>query len=223
MNLTKKAFLLLFAFIPLIFFTGCPLNITIHNDKGENVLFSIDTSAGKEIKNLFSPEQNADSRTETILFDSIEIEKALIQSGFSTARAFVSRKNQDESIKIYVSSSKRAFDFIKINTGSDGFIQSVSITLSPEILQKLITDQNTIIQKYADLLMAPCFTGENLSQEEYFDVIASFYGENLAKELSEGYLTLSLEKKSLCQASIKIPVIEILTLQSEKTYTFAAR
>ncbi|MBP5403269.1 MAG: hypothetical protein J6Y36_08945 [Treponema sp.] len=222
MNFNKNRFSVLFAFIPLLFFTGCPLNVSIHNDTGDKVLFSIDTTAGNEIKSVFAPKDKSGNQKESILFDSIEIEKALIQSGFTTAKAFVTKKDQNESLSVYASTLKTTFDFIKFNSAADGSIKSVSVTLSPEILQNLITNQNTIIQKYADLLMAPCFTGENLSKEEYFDVLASFYGENLAKELSNGYFTLSLVKKTAVQSSIKIPVMEILTLQSEKTYTFSA-
>ncbi|MBP5588067.1 MAG: hypothetical protein J6X37_05010 [Treponema sp.] len=226
MNKNRKFFIFILAPLCALFFTGCPVNIVIQNTAEENVMYFITTSAGKEIKKAFLPPDKLKKQNETLLFDSIEIEKALLKSGFTSASALTHNDMEkgEENLTIKAYTSKKTFDFIKYTHSKDGFIKSVSVTLSPEILQDLITNQNSIIQKYADLLMAPCFTGEELTKEEYIEVLSSLYGEKLAEELTQGYLSIRVplrnsEKKGL--PGVKIPVIELLTLQEEKTYTFS--
>ena len=57
-----------------------------------------------------------------------------------------------------------------------------SVKLTPEFIQHLLTylpEDNT---GYADLLMAPLFTGEEMDEEEYVDTVAVVYGRKLADE-----------------------------------------
>ena len=226
MNKNRKFFIFILAPLCALFFTGCPVDISIQNTSEDDVRYFITTSAGNEIKKAFLPPDKSKNHKETLLFDSIEIEKALIKSGFTSASAITHNDSEkgEENLTIRALTTKKRFDFIKYNHSKDGVIKSVSVTLSPEILQDLITNQNSIIQKYADLLMAPCFTGEELTKEEYIEVLSSLYGEKLAHELTEGYLTICVptgNQSKKGQPGIKIPLIEILTLQEEKNYTFS--
>lgn len=60
--------------------------------------------------------------------------------------------------------------------------KNFSLKLTPEFMQQLLTylpEDNT---GYADLLMAPLFTGEEMDMEEYVDTVAVVYGRKLANE-----------------------------------------
>ena len=69
--------------------------------------------------------------------------------------------------------------------------------------------------------MAPCFTNEILSKEEYKELVSSLYGSDIADELLAGEISISLKSNYSKQKtpSVKIPLIEILTLTGEKTFT----
>ncbi len=71
--------------------------------------------------------------------------------------------------------------------------------------------------------MAPCFTGEELSETEYKELVASLYGNEIAEELLRGKVKIIMRDGAVKQRIdqlpyIEIPLIEILTLQKEKTY-----
>ena len=156
------------------------------------------------------------------MFDTLEIERALFQMGLTENRATLSKTNNaEETLNINFKSSDNKFDFIKIIRNNEGLATQMKITLSPEILQNLITNQNNVIQKYADLLMAPCFTGELMSKEEYIELVASLYGNEIAEEITSGSIKIFLKNsraKKIPEA-FSIPLIDILTLTEEKTFT----
>ena len=103
--------------------------------------------------------------------------------GLTENRATLSKTtNAEETLNISFKSSDKKFRFIKIIRNNEDLATQMKITLSPEILQNLITNQNNVIQKYADLLMAPCFTGELMSKEEYIELVASLYGNEIAEK-----------------------------------------
>ena len=106
----------------------------------------------------------------------------------------------------------------------------LSITLSPETLQTLVASLGTEMEGYAALFMAPVFTGEPMSKEEYVWLVASVYGEGVAQELEQGALVMTLrtpdgksvQKSSLpngaevagSKAAVRIPLAELLTLKT---------
>ena len=49
------------------------------------------------------------------------------------------------------------------------------------------------ITDYLDLLMAPIYTGEELSESEYLELFASVYGESFAKDFENTNLLLQIE------------------------------
>ncbi|MGN0739501.1 MAG: hypothetical protein ACI4LX_04955 [Treponema sp.] len=221
----KKFLLLVITLIPsLALFTGCPVAVTLSENQDGTLLYEFKTSADEKFTNLILSfdENSQKDKTALHIFDTLEIENALLQTGFSKANAITQKTNSaGEALFVNAVAKSDKFSFIKTKAGSDGKLKKVELTLSPEILQELITNQNSIIQKYADLLMAPCFTDEVLSKEEYRELVASLYGSEIADELLAGEISISL-KSSLSKQkmpSVKISLIEILTLTGEKTFT----
>lgn len=226
----KKTF---FKFIPLIltassclFFTACPVSIRVTALDSNQLLYNFSTTAGEATNELIATFDAGSSKkgqnVKSTMFDTIEIEKALFQMGLtgSSATTSIDSKNQEE-LNIEFKCSDKKFDFLKIIRDKNGRATQMQITLSPEILQDLITNQNNVIQKYADLLMAPCFTGDVMTKEEYKELVASLYGNEIADEITSGTIDLSL-KNSMTKKRIEItsiPLIDILTLTEEKTFT----
>lgn len=208
-SITKKIYLIfLTAFFSILFFTGCPVTTEFTVNSKNEVYLNFDTTAGKELSKLIKSFDSDDSETDSdfVLFDHNQINKALIEAGFSDVHSF-SKNGKKENLSVTA----------KINSSEQELIQlegkKIKITFSPQKLQHFFIEKDSIIQKYADLLMAPCFTNEELEPSEYLDIIASLYGNGLATELTLGELVLSTAK-----SRIEIPLMEILCLREEKIY-----
>ncbi|MBQ0161689.1 MAG: hypothetical protein KBS84_00840 [Treponema sp.] len=218
--------------ISIFFLTGCPLEITITSNglHQDTTLCYINTTAEKPVLELVSSFDDSTSINDARIFDTLEIEKALLKCGYTEPEAKSFKPNStSEQLSISATASNEKLPFIKKHFTKKQAVSSfdkLEITLSPEILQNLITSQNSIIQKYADLLMAPCFTGEELTESEYRDLVASLYGNEIANELLRGKIKIIMRDGAAKQQIdklpyIEIPLIEILTLQKEKTYVIS--
>jgi len=70
--------------------------------------------------------------------------------------------------------------------------KKAEMKLDRHSLSQIIALMGSETMDYLDLLMAPALTGEILTQEEYTDQLASFWGKNLAMEMSTSNLILTL-------------------------------
>jgi hypothetical protein len=52
-----------------------------------------------------------------------------------------------------------------------------------------------------------------MSQEEYLETIASFYGESASKEISESNIKINLTDKNNQTKTFSFPIAQLLTLQ----------
>lgn len=105
----------------------------------------------------------------------------------------------------------------------------ITIHLSPETLTELVSYLPGDAWDTLDLLMAPVFTGETLSEGEYQDVIAAAYGKSLGNELALSHCVISVTCPATitrvsvtapgtvvrkgATAVISIPLSALLTLQ----------
>lgn len=220
----KSFFATMCACTALMFFTGCPVSVVISPDSDTSILYEFQTTAGSAVCGMFlsDSENKTDAAQDSLLFDTLEIEKSLLHTGFSSASATTQKnKLNQEILTIRAAANKSEFSFLNLTTDSSGAVKKISLTLSPEILQTVVSNQNSIIQKYTDLLMAPCFTNEVLSKEEYTADLSSLYGNNVARELLEGAISIAVKNKNTSQKKtvLTIPLIDILTLAGEKTFT----
>lgn len=209
------------SFFAIFFFTGCPLDISIETEPqnlSNKSIYTINTQADKPILELVNSFDKTEDDINSRIFDTLEIERSLMKHGFENVKASSYKTDiNSETLSITTTVSDNTFPFVK-KVIKNGKISQTEITLSPEILQDLITKESSIVQKYADLLMAPCFTGEEISADEYKELVASLYGKQIADELTRGSITITQTQNGKSKASIEIPLIEILTLQKEKTY-----
>lgn len=215
----KKLLFIALAVFTVIFFTGCPVHLSFTSLPDDNLNIHFDTTAGSAINELIASFDGS-AKAGTI-FDTLEIEKALTSEGFTKVSATTVKVPSDqETLTILAQAEESQLDFIRIEKNSNGAATKLYLTLSPEILQNLISNQNSIIQRYADLLMAPCFTDEAMDKDEYSELVASLYGQQIADELLNGQITLSLKNSLIYKKTqgVSIPLIDILTLTSKKTF-----
>lgn len=84
--------------------------------------------------------------------------------------------------------------------------KGVTIHLSHETLTELITYLPQDAWDTLDLLMAPVFTGETLSEGEYQDVISAAYGKSLGNELGLSLCVISVTcPRAITSVSVSSP------------------
>jgi len=114
---------------------------------------------------------------------------------------------------------------------------SLTVILSPETIQQTTAALTEESRSYLDLLMAPVFTGEEMSASEYEDLIAAVYGTEMEKELASSLVKITLVTPAGCtlkksaiadgknvktsgdRAVFTIPLTEFLTLQTSQTFS----
>ena len=111
--------------------------------------------------------------------------------------------------------------------------KSLTLTLSPATMRALYDSMDEQTRSYADLFMAPAFTGEQMSGEEYIALISSVYGSDLADEISTARMEVTLtapkgSKVASCsredaklsgrRAQFAIPLLDLLVMEKEQRY-----
>lgn len=90
--------------------------------------------------------------------------------------------------------------------------RSLSICLSAENLNAFYKSLNEESRYYLDLLMAPVFTEDNSTKDEYIEFLGSIYGTELADEISQAYITINLQNPKDSKAtSYSISLVQFLT------------
>lgn len=168
------------------------------------------------------------------LFSENSMKEALKGSNFNLTQF---SSGQDGSIDFVISSKNLNSVFKDYRTNGTAEIISVKqenktgktqniaeISINPENLNTILSHFPPETRDYIDILMAPVFTGENLTKEEYVQLIKAAYGENLAGELEAGKLNLEIvipteifrvylngEEQKLKGNKLIIPLTEFLT------------
>ena len=129
---------------------------------------------------------------EPIVFNANQIKTSVDQTGLEEVDVS-GVKNSTLDIKGIISSDKTDIfsksGIIKYGTTA----KDVEIVISVENLQKFYELCPEQFQNYIDLFMSPSFTGEEMTTEEYVDLVASVYGQELADEVLTSKLKITLQ------------------------------
>lgn len=197
---------------------------------GEIGFSAIPTKTASEAINRFAGVPEGES-----LFSEDTMKETLKGSNFNLIQ-FSSGKNGSISFTISTKDLNSSFkdysegeipEIISLEQKNDsGTIQNIAeISINPENLNTILAHFPPETRDYIDILMAPVFTGEDLTTEEYIQLIKAAYGEKLAGELSGENLNLVLElpsgnfkvfingeEKSLSENKLVIPLAEFLSM-----------
>lgn len=129
---------------------------------------------------------------EPIVFNANQIKTSVDQTGLEEIDVS-GVKNSTLDIKGIIPSDKTDIfsksGIIKYGTTA----KDVEIVISVETLQKFYELCPEQFQNYIDLFMSPSFTGEEMTTEEYVDLVASVYGQELADEVLTSKLKITLQ------------------------------
>lgn len=159
------------------------------------------------------------------LFDRAKITASLEKAGFTVDQVEFP-KQSSLSIRASVAGLDGLFAGA-VSYAPGG--KKLTVTITREALNAAADSLSPDMRDYVELLMAPAFTGETLSESEYLDVIRAAYGNTLAGELEKSRCALSVEcpappkalvarapvsaAKAGNRASFAIPLVTLLALE----------
>jgi len=210
----------LIALATITVLTGCSpaVVVTIAPANAGNAAFSAEISpTAEKIVRRFT---NANSP----IFDKAEITKSLTAAGFK-----INSLDFPGTAGIALSLTVPELDGLLNKSVSVAKADKrMNLVISRESIKTAIAAMPASTGDYLDLLMAPVFTDETLSQAEYEDTIASAYGKTIVAELRKSFFTLTVKCPNTVRtaktsapgtatitgssAVIKIPLSAILTL-----------
>lgn len=238
-------FLLMFTF----FSCSTDLEIKAFDDKSADINFNFDL--GEQIYSaiqnftlgISQMNENLNLENELSLFDEKEIYQVFNGSDFQNVKVLVpSKKELKITAKIPSPEKQKA-----VNEGSvlkiANFItctnNSLTLLISPQNVQEIVASLPEETKSYLDLLMAPILGSEEMSSQDYKDLLSLVYGEDLAKSLGDANVKVSLfapsgktikraalsnteqSKTSASKAVFTVPLLDFLTLQSSKTFSIS--
>ena len=193
--ITAKQIYAIFYLFVLFAFTGCVTTISVgaNQDKSTNVDFSLDlgNAVSAVLDSISAGMGNAESKDQPVfakdtiqaLFTSSDFSEVNVKTPTRTSLQISGKLNSIEKQNAAYSTFD-ASHFVHCTSNS------LTIVLSPNDLRDLVANLTEEMQSYVDLLMAPLFTEEEMSEAEYLELIEAVYGKELALELKNASITI---------------------------------
>ena len=206
MMMMKKLFLLILSAFFMFSFWSCTTEVTIKENSNGIIDISFSGAAGQAFAKMIS--SSSDYQSDTVIFETDQIQFELLKSGFENVDV-KSKAGSD----LQISMQEKTKNTFLYKSGLFSGKENLKITLSPKELTEFykLADEQIIL--FLDLLLAPIFNDEVMSQEEYLETIASFYGESASKEISESNIKINLTDKNNQTKTFSFPIAQLLTLQ----------
>lgn len=190
MKIIFKIFKILMISSVLLFFS-CYAEITFEAEKDSCVKISYTGDFSGEFLQFMMSQDGEISDLEQKDFENSEfdnqaLKESLENSGFENVQ-IVSGKLKKLIFKMEDKSKKSALfmtNLLKMQNGT------ISVDLSYENLKKFYDNADEQLQSDLDLLLAPVFNDERMSETEYLETVAAFYGDKIADELAESFIKL---------------------------------
>lgn len=206
----------------MVFASGCSSKVTIqaNPNKSQNVEIKIDLGKHllKTINDLtqglgqFMDGEEIPEITAANLVTKRDIENTIgTQGAKNISVANPSKEMLD--VKFSLDKNSKLKNFIEQTENS------LSLNLSGSSLQEIYFSFDEDDTMILDLLMAPCFTGEEISAEDYADVIETLYGRELANDLRTAKIDwILVAPKGVKSRTFQTTVLDFLTLTGEKKF-----
>ena len=215
MKHTKTHFLGILFFCAIALFTGCSEKIAIKHNADNSILLEFNSAAGKNLSALISSFTGMSANEP--LFDERQTAEAVKAHGGTQVRV-KSKNGADLELSVtFAGNQKNALSPLFAES-SDG--TQFVLTISPESMRQFIALLPEDTAEYTELLIAPIFTGDKMSAEEYVQTLAAVYGNDIAGEMRSAKIEFSVTSKKGIKQILNVSLAEILSSQETKKYTF---
>lgn len=209
-EIEKKLLVLLLSAIAL-FFTSCKSQIKITVSKNScTVKYS--TKLGKALFDTFYAFAG-ETESEKI-FDTDQFKEIFSEGGLKNVSA--ESKAIDE-ISIQGDTDNQNADFIAgssiIKSSNAG--KNVEIDFSKSNLLAMYDKMPSIMRSYIDLFMAPVFTEEEMTDDEYLELISSVYGQILADEIKDSTIDFTVVAADGKTKKFTLKLIDLINIKAD--------
>lgn len=199
----KKIVFVLAVLIGMFTCVSCDSEVKIDLKKDGNVALKFSGTFGDGLSKLVNSISDDD-----VVFDTKAITYELSKSGF--VDVIVTARGK-KSLEITMNErGQKSYLFTSGMLSTKG--NKVSLKLSPETLEKFYSFCDEQIVLYLDLLLAPVFNSEKMSEAEYLETIAAFYGQSVADEFSKSFIHLTVMNPDGKSKTSVLSVAKLLTL-----------
>ncbi|MGP1587303.1 MAG: hypothetical protein ACTTHG_03060 [Treponemataceae bacterium] len=231
----KNFFLMLFCFFSIILIFSCNPKLEINILDENSSLIKIDCNNSEEFNNILK--NFSETENNTSLFDTEYLKERLKEYGFM--QTSVKTQNlADISISTKLEKNQDLNELIKnfVEVKKENSKTKLTFTLSADNA-KSASELIPEVKEYLELLAAPIFTGENINEQEYIEILSSFYGKNSVEQLRLSNLIIKIQtpkniikaeknsqsigeiKTSGNSCQISIPICKYLCSRDINTYT----
>lgn len=209
-NIYKNLLVALFCSV-ILFLTSCKSQIKITFSKNAcTVKYS--TKLGKALFDTFYAFAG-ETESEKI-FDTEQFKQIFSEGGLKNVSA--ESKVIDE-ISIQGDIDGNNGNFISgasiIKSSNNG--KNVEIEFSRNNLLKMYDNMPSIMRSYIDLFMAPVFTEEEMSNEEYLELISSVYGQILADEIKTSTVDFIVVLSDGKTKQFSLELIDLINIKTD--------
>ena len=195
----RKLFLLL---ITLLFFISCTTEVTLTLKADDSLAIRFEGGAGEAFTKMIS---SASGLAGDSLVDPDSVSFELAKAGFADVKveekagAAVTISMSDKTKSSYIFSS----EIIKAEKGK------LKAAITRKSLEDFYNNADEQTRMTLDLFLAPVFNNENMSEDEYLEMLGSFYGEAAAKEVSQSFVKINLISKDGSKETLTYPLTQV--------------
>lgn len=189
---------LILAIFSVFVLISCTAEITI-KDTAQGVELSFNGAAEKGFEKLI----NSMGAENQAFIDPVQITDELVKEGFSNVKV-----SQTAVSDLSISMLSKDFNNFLFKSGVLRSENKFWVTdFSKEKLLAFYAMSDSQIVQVLDLLLAPVFNDEEMTVEEYLEVIASFYGDSVAEELAESKIKIISKNNAVNTKVYSLPEI----------------
>lgn len=192
-----------FLILIISLFTSCTTEVTLTLKQDDSLDIRFDGGAGQAFTKMIS---SAAGLGEGLLIDTDSVSYELAKAGFSGV--MVNQKKggtvtitmSDKKQSSYIFSSK----ILKADTGR------LKAAITRKSLEDFYAAADEQTRMFLDLFLAPVFNNEEMSEEEYLEMVAAFYGDAAAKEIGQSFVKINLISKDGTEETLNLPLSQLL-------------
>lgn len=188
-----------------VFFISCTAEATLELKSSGQISISFTGATGEAFTKMISA---AVGEKDGMVFDTKEIGYELAKSGFTKVKA-TSKTGKDVFITMEDEKQKSYLFRSGVVSVANN---SIEMNLNKKSVVNFYNMADEQIVAVLDLLLAPVFNDEVMSETEYLETLSAFYGQNAADELQSSNLKVTLIALDGSKKIHTIPFATILTL-----------
>lgn len=192
-------------------FVSCDCNLSV-SETNSGYKISYSTVLGKALLDTVGAVSDDGSE---VIFSAEEIQKVFAETGMRNVR---SESVKAESLLIEAETSEKKDDFVSAAGLVKGDRKSYSLLFSRETLSAMYDGMPSMMKSYIDLFMSPSFSGEEMTDDEYVDLISSVYGDVVAEEIKDSKINLTLSKLDGRKQRYTIRLLDLINIKKELVY-----